>query len=270
MKRLIYLSLFFVISCGSGKSKNENKNEQSKVVPSNQPPVEYKWYKKTSDYYKKKIEVYGFVWLDTITEELPPGGYSIFERPNCYDCGELTVSSEIPLKILQIKDSTIENTNKGSQWRLVKVTTFIDKAEYNTIEQIEMAEYSYPDYQNSGFTPILNADFEGEYKYEERKYVEGYLDLALLTISDDKQMLRLKNNGLKRNISAFINVGSLPNQVERLPERYSAKDLKVRDKYGNLVNNKKVRLYGIWNGPNIEDTKDSGGIFYVEVIELIE
>ncbi len=263
MKYYWIILLIGLMACGNlGTNKSDVKVTKTET---DQHIYEYQWHKSVSEYQGKKIEVYGFIYLDSIQPFLQQGTYKILERPNGYECGEVEAKADTDISMVMIDDTTFENTNQAAQWRLAKVTGIVDNYQYLTIERVELAEYSYPDYENSGFVEVNNEYLQNEQKMREHVYLDGYIKSKKLSTSNDYISIPITGTGLQEELWVCIKKGSGANQIETSRNTGSLFDLKVRDKNGNIIRGKKVRVYGIWNTMPISNNQVTRGI-YVEMI----
>lgn len=272
MRKYFFLIFFISLIAPGCKKDNKPVSPKSKeVIVQDDKVYEFHWYKKTSDYYQKKIAIYGFVLLDTITNEIGPDRFTIYERPNCYKCGETMVQTDVKIPLIMIDDTTFENENKGAQWRLVKIMARVENYQYATIERFEVSEYSYPDYMESGYQKLTNDFLNKKDYYDEPVYIEGKLELNLHAVNLDYVFLGIKQSGIQKDISIYVKAGDGPNTANRLPDNYTIKDLIVRDKTGREVQQKRVRLYGRFESTLEPDFKDkNAGSLHVEMIEVVK
>lgn len=274
LKLLSAIILFILISCGKPvNQKKDTVTSKDSTEKVNKNIYEYEWYKKIEDYNTKNISVTGYILFDTITNTFSDQNYTIYERPNCYDCGTITGSPVSDLQITDIDDSTFSGTNgTKKQWRLIRAQGLVVDYRHLRIEKIERAEYSYPtdEYYNS-FTPISEELFSEPKGYKTLVRGEGYILVNLMTFGGDYIGFDFKNSAAK-NVAVYIKVGNSANEVQALKDGYTQSDLKVRDKNANLIRGKKVRIYGTWSDfidPNDPD-KESACIIHVEIIEIIK
>ncbi len=265
---LFFMAIAFLTACGNNSSSKKQK--KNTIIQKDLTIYEYNWSKEMSYYYKKKIAVYGFIWMDTITDELPKGSYTIYERPNCYQCGEVKVYTEIPLKISEIEDTTIENNSRKGQWRLAKVTASVNNQEVAIIDRFDLAEYSYPDYMNSGYQKIDNEYISASPTDGDRVYVEGYIKTDPLGFRGEYQYLQIDGSGVKKDIVLYIKSGTKPNQAEVLVNNFDQANRNIRDKNGESTEGKKLRLFGIWANYMNPENVDAAGMIYVEMMEAIQ
>lgn len=263
--------VFILLSISCKEKRKKEKFTKKKEVVFDDKVHEFYWYKKTSDYYGKRIAIYGFVWLDSITQEIGPNRFTIYERPNCYMCGETMVQTDVKIPVITVEDTSFNNENKGAQWRLVKITARADNYQYATIERFELSEYSYPDYIESGYEKIRD-DFGNRNDYSNYPaYIEGWLKLNVVTFNSEYVSLRLKHSGLHKDIAIYIKSGKGPNTANPLPDQYTEQDLIVRDKHGMEVQNKRLRLFGRYeSNTKPEFNANNIGNLYVEMIEVIK
>jgi hypothetical protein len=258
----------FLIFTACSKSTSKKEIEKNKLIPEDNHVYEYNWYKPISEYNQKRIELHGFVWFDSISPFLHNGTYEVYERPNCYDCNPINIITETDLSIVQVSDSTYVPDSISPQWRLVKIIGKVESYDFIKPERFEQAEYSYPDYENSGYSQVTNQLID-EKPYDDQKvYIDGYVKVPRVTVGDDYLLLEVSGSGIKREITIYIKTGSKANEVEKLPRSYTINDFKFRDQYGKLVKGKKVRLYGIWKN-YMDNEIDDAGIIYVEVIKIL-
>ena len=212
----------------------------------------FTWDKKLEDYPKKKIEVIGFVWFDTITNYAGRGNYQVFERPNCSFCSPINIHIENEIQVYEIKDSLFTDPGTSFQWRLVKVTGRVKNPTVMEAERIERAEYSYPDYEESAYVELdLTSAHDHEKSYADGIIIPGdpgreeYVSCILKTA--------------KGEIPVKIKFGTSPNQLENITSTVN-----IRDQEGKIVKKKKVRVYGYW-----VENGDDGNIL-VESIKILK
>lgn len=265
----IIVASLMLFSC-SGKPKNNNHSQKKQPVIDN-TIHDFQWYKKTGDYYQKRIAIYGFIFIDSIQNEIGPNRFTVYERPNCYKCGETVVQTDVKMPIIAIDDTSFTNEQTGPQWRLVKIIARVENYQYSTIERFEMAEYSYPDYIESGYQKLTNELTTKNNYYDEPAYIEGKLELKSINANTGYVYLGITQTRLSKKVSIYIKSGNGPNTANPLPNEYSMKDLKVRDKMGVEVQNKRLRLFGRYETElDPELSNDYSGMLHVEMIEAIQ
>jgi len=263
MNYAMIFCLFGLVACGDISKKKPEVNLTKELI--DQREYEYQWFKPITDYQGKKLVVYGFIYLDSISPFLKQGNYTILERPNGYQCGQVETKANTDISMVMIDDTTFENSDKKGQWRLAKVTGLVDNYQYLSIERVELSEYSYPDYENSGFVEVSNEFLQNEQKMGEFVYLDGYIKSKKLSTSNEYISIPITGTRLQEDLWVCIKIGSEANQIETLQNAESVYDLKVRDKNGDFINGKKVRVYGIWNTIAINNNQVTRGI-YVEMI----
>jgi hypothetical protein len=251
------------IACGAD---SEKKNHPIITEEKDNRIYDYEWHEPILQYEGKKIAMYGFMWFDTILNKFPVTEQIIFEKPNCASCNRFTVTNNQELLISEIDDTTVERSSSG-QWRLVKAIGTVDTHKKIYLEQLERAEYSYPDYENSGYRKLTREWFQEPLPGNTFVYVDGYVQLSKGTrvLSGDYIYLQISSTELKEKIGIFIKGGTLPNQMDK--DAYRSHILKVKDENGEWVNAKKVRVYGLYQRFDNHPTGDP--VIFVEMITLL-
>ena len=253
------------IACG-GKEKTHFNNKKNINYTKDETVYEYKWFQSLSDYEGKKIAVYGFIWMDTLTAFLPNGPYTVYERPNCYKCGEVKVMANTDISMVVMDDTTIINISTSGQWRLVKIVGTVEGYNTTNIERIELSEYSYPDYEDSGFKPLTQDLFDGHKDGKEAVYLDGKFKIGQHVLSDDYLAVDIVNTRLKSKIRALVKSGNQPNNIEK--GKYLNGQLIIRDGDGKFIDGEKIRVYG--QLVNFDNNNNAEKLIYVEVIKRIK
>lgn len=245
MKYYWIILLIGLMACGNlGTNKSDVKVTKTET---DQHIYEYQWHKSVSEYQGKKIEVYGFIYLDSIQPFLQQGTYKILERPNGYQCGVVEAKADTDISMVMIDDTTFENTNQAAQWRLAKVTGIVDNYQYLTIERVELAEYSYPDYENSGFAEVTNDFIQNDPVIGSHVYLDGIINSKNISVSNEYVVINISGIRIQQELFLSLKRGKDANQIEVKKDHESTSEIIIRDKNGNIIRGNKVRVYGIWN-----------------------
>lgn len=255
-----YACLFFtmlVFACGKS-DKKETKKDQPTI---NAVPKTYEWSRPISDLSGKRVDLYGFVWLDTILPVIKQGSYTVYERPNCYQCRTVPIKVSQDLVIIDIIDTT-RVPDSAAQWRLVKLTGIVENDQVN-LEKLERSVHSYPDYESSGYQMITDSLLEAKIYNDTHVYLDGVILFKGKSFNEGYTLFSIISVNIKKYISIYIKNGNGPNQVDDKMNNI------VKDMDGYGLRSVKIRLYGSWkNFQKPEEMKEEGMIF-VEAIKRL-
>jgi hypothetical protein len=255
---VVVATLFALISCG--KTKQEKKKHDTDFVSN--VPTQYEWHGAIDRLEGKKIDLYGFIWLDTIEGVMRKGVYPIYERPNCYKCEELKIRLSEDLIIIDLIDTNFIPDSVRPQWRLVKITGMVSRDTVLT-EKVERSVYSYPDYENSGYKMITDSLLETKLWDDTHVYIDGVFMSKGHSFMEGYSPFSIIATGIKKYVSVYIKKGNGPNQVDD-----KTNDL-VKDMNGYGLRSVKVRMYGSWKNFNDPEKMKEEGMIFVEAIKRL-
>jgi hypothetical protein len=266
MKQIGYLFIGLSLACGQSATPT---TASQKTAPVANVPKEYTWTRPLEADEGNLMDLYGFIWFDTIAGELKKGTYTVFERPNCYTCKQVKIELPQNLVLVDLIDTNYVPDPVHAQWRLVKVTGQVNNRQLNT-QKIERAVYSYPDYENSGYEKLTNEWIDlgvADMKYV---YLDGVISPNGISFMDGYALFSIHSTGLKKPISIYIKKGNLHNQAQEVQAIQGPFIKMVLDSKGNMVGKQKVRLYGVWK--NFIHTEDApaAGMIFVESIQILQ
>lgn len=83
--------------------------------------------------------------------------------------------------------------------------------------------------------------------------IEGILDVPVFLMGSLAADFELKTPAIAKTIPVAIAYGKGPGRLKKLPDNFSAADIKIHDDHNRLVNiNRKVVIYGMWDGRTIK------------------
>jgi hypothetical protein len=251
------------VACADKTSTNKNT-----ILPKEEDKVaEFQFNRVLKDYMGQKIAVIGFIWTDSIGNFLKKGNYIIFERPNCFECGQVMTEAKVDISVVKLNDTSYVNPYKGYNWKLVKIFGEVNNESQLTIDRTELSTYSYPDYENSGFVPVTNDYLKYHAKDKDLVYVDAVVNANADGFSQEIFLLKLNKTSVSANGWAIFHNGDAPNMASQVEGIRTKIITQVKDMNGNVTGNKKVRLYGVID---YDKTQPSKYTIQVEAVKTIE
>jgi hypothetical protein len=262
MRYTFPLYILLLVACGKTQAKKEIPVSQNE-----NKTVEFQFTNGLRDYKGKTLGITGFIWTDPIGSFLKKGGYIVFERPNCFECGQVMTEAKTDISIVQIEDTGYVNPFKGWNWRLVKISGVVDNERQLTIDRTEVSEYSYPDYENSGFVPVSGDYLKYHAKDKDLVYIDAAIDPKMEGYAEDISVFKLTDTGIEATGWAILHNGNAANLAYKPADEKTNPNAEIRDMDGNLIGNKKVRLYGVLD---YDTTKPHNFTVQVEAIRFTD
>jgi hypothetical protein len=262
MKWLVMIMGLLLVACGKTETK------KSTILPKEEEKViDFQFNKGLGDYMGKSIGITGFIWTDSVGSFLKKGGYVIFERPNCFECGQVMTEAKTDISLVKIEDTTYVNPYKGWNWRLVKISGIVNNKEQLSIDRCELSEYSYPDYENSGFVPVTNDYLKYHAKDKDLVYLDACIGNEAQGYSEDIFLLKLSKSKVNANGWVILHNGDATNMSHQVEGRKTIIQTETKDMYGKAIHNKKVRIYGVLD---FDKTNPENYTIQAEAINILE
>jgi hypothetical protein len=262
MKYTSILFILILMAC----SNNKTAQKETSVVQ-NKRLIEFQFNRGLSDYIGENIGITGFIWTDSIGDFLPRHHYIVYERPNCFECGEVLVEAKTDITVVKIEDTSYVNPFKGYTWKLVKISGVADNEIQLTIDRTEISEYSYPDYENSGFAPITSDYLKYHAKDKDKVYIDAYINPKAQGESEDIFLFKLEKTNVDMAGWAIVHNGYSPNMAAYIEDPKTSVLIEIKDMYEKVVGNKKVRLYGILD---FDKTQSDHFTIQAEAIKILK
>jgi hypothetical protein len=164
---------------------------------------------------------------------------------------------------LHLKDQNGKPVTSNDHVKITGIYHRGNNSKYGTIEvQLieKLSDESTFDYVSAG--PPLVTGVASDSKWNNQLVcADGYLIVpASIQVTDVVPLKIIPSYSAHDSVSVEIPIGTQANSIEDLPMNYNDEDVKIHDKDGKLVNENKVRVYGVWANDAI----------HVEYIERIK
>lgn len=293
MKKLILLaSVFALLSCGGNDAETKKmmdeanagfeasqKEQKIKDSIANLPPKEISFEEALKDTVKDehKVVIEGYLALATLTsisdedqsmnlygrKNQSTGNYVYTTMPIKEKNGMKKLPEKYTPADVFIKDANGADLGLNERVRLTgkmyASESYSEKGKYTiyfTVTNIEKAEEKAFDYSTANWPTLDKATAEKADDNKGKEFmVEGVVDIPMFVMTGYEMGINVKNaKGEIINVKVITGTGS--SMMENLAENWTAKDIKIHDAKGNLINNKKkVKMYGVLalDGLHIEE-----------------